>query len=232
MKIFTEIPFDINFSSLMRKAHIKPDSGYEQSLEKIFNTALSIAKPKAILKESYVECQQNDTVAIDGITFTSQTLRKNLDEIQCVFPYVATCGTELDSIIIKSDDLLEAYFFDAIKETLLQSAINHLDQYIHKKYGLSKTTSMNPGSSELFVWPLEQQKELFLLFPTIQDVIGVKLTESFLMTPNKSLSGIKFDSDTEFHNCRLCERKKCPTRFEPFDQKLFETTLKSMDIQH
>ncbi|MBC8461851.1 MAG: hypothetical protein H8D67_28105 [Deltaproteobacteria bacterium] len=35
---------------------------------------------------------------------------------------------------------------------------------------------------------IEQQKELFSIFGNVEDLIGVKLTDSYLMIPNKSVS--------------------------------------------
>jgi hypothetical protein len=229
MKILANIPFELDIEVLKKKFHIKSNCGYEQCLEDIIQAVREVGNPKAVLKESYIDSRIGDSVIIDNVRFTGKVLRKNLDKVERVFPYVATCGTELDNIKINSDDLLEEYILDSIKEILLRESVAFLDKYIYKRYGIQKTASMNPGSSDL-VWPIEQQKELFTLFPDIENAIGVELTESCLMIPNKTVSGMKFPTDTDFHNCRLCKRERCPTRVEPFDEKLLAATIKSMDI--
>ena len=53
---------------------------------------------------------------------------------------------------------------------------------------------------------------------------GVELTESFLMRPRKSISGIRFVSNEEFVNCKLCNRENCQGRRADFDPHLFEST--------
>jgi hypothetical protein len=227
--IFREIPFELNFDFLKEKLHIKAQSGYEDCLENIIHDAEKTANPKAVYRESYINSRDVDSVVIDGIKFTSRTLRTNLDRLQRVFPYVATCGIEIDSIKINHDDLLEVYILDTIKEILLGYSMDYLEHYICSRYDFTKTSSMNPGSSEIFVWPIEQQKELFSLFPDIHEEIGVELTESCLMIPNKSISGIKFPTDTDFHNCKVCEREKCQSRTEPFDEKLFKSAIDSIN---
>lgn len=219
MIILNDIPLEINFKSLMETSHIGLDSDYRESLENVFNTAISIASPKAIVKKSYIDSLKEGCVVVDGVEFRSKILSENLGETECIFPYIATCGAELDSIHINDDDLLEKYFLDVIKNVCLDVSISYLDKFIDEKFGIEETSSMNPGSSGLLVWELPEQQKLFSLFSDTS-AIGVELTGSCLMIPNKSLSGIKFKSNTGFHNCRLCERKNCPTRFENYCKEL------------
>jgi hypothetical protein len=229
MKILSDIPFELNIEILKEKLHIKSGSCYEQCMEDIISTAYKVANPKVVFKESSVGSRKNDSVIIGSVEFISKTLRKNLEKVERVFPYVATCGVELDNVKINRDDLLEQYILETVKEILLQESMGYLERYICKRYGV-KTASMNPGSSDLFAWAIEQQKELFSLFPDISKAIGVKLTENYFMIPNKSISGIRFPADTGFHNCRVCDRKRCPSRVKPFNEALLKSTLESMNI--
>ena len=118
--------------------------------------------------------------------FVSKVLRAHLDEVGRVFPYVATCGPELDTIPIADDDIFGQFCRDTIKEMALYTAIAHLDSYVKEAYALEKLVSMNPGSGDVEVWPIEQQKDLFAFFGDVQQSIGVVLTDSCLMVPNKS----------------------------------------------
>jgi len=84
---------------------------------------------------------------------------------------------------------------------------------------------MNPGSGDVDTWPIEQQTELFALLGGTDEVrkhSGVELTDSFLMIPNKSMSGILFPTETDFRSCQVCHRAACPSRSAPFDKKLWE----------
>ena len=91
------------------------------------------------------------------------------------------------------------------------------------EYNINKTASMQPGSGDISVWPIEQQKELFQLFGDVEKFIGVRLTESFLMFPVKSISGIIFPTEIDFKSCELCYRKKCPRRRLPFNKDLWQS---------
>jgi hypothetical protein len=157
--------------------------------------------------------------------FVSKVLRANLDEVGRVFPYVATCGPELDTLPIADDDIFGQFCRDTIKEIALYAAISHLDCYLREAYALEKLVSMNPGSGDVNVWPIEQQRELFAFFGDVQGSIGVVLTDSCLMLPNKSVSGLLYASEHDFSSCQLCHREKCPGRRAPFDPHLWEERL-------
>jgi len=154
--------------------------------------------------------------------FVSRVLRANLEEVERVFPYVATCGRELDSAPNSDGDVFSQFCWDAIKEMALHAALSHLVDHLKEVHELESLSSMNPGSGDLELWPIEQQKELFAFFGGVEDRIGVALTDSCLMIPNKSVSGLFFSSEHGFESCQLCHREDCPRRRAPFDPHLWE----------
>jgi len=157
--------------------------------------------------------------------FVSKVLRANLEEVERVFPYVATCGRELDSAPTSDGDVFRQFCWDAIKEMALHVALSHLVDHLKEVHELESLSSMNPGSGDLEVWPIEQQKELFAFFGDVEDRIGVALTDSCLMIPNKSVSGLFFSSEHGFESCQLCHREDCQRRRSPFDPHLWEEKL-------
>ena len=159
--------------------------------------------------------------------FVSKVLRANLDEVERVFPYVATCGQELDVISIESDDIFGQFCRDILKEMALRAAMAHLVTHLKESYSLETLVSMNPGSGDINVWPIQQQRELFAFFGDAPESIGVVLTDSCLMVPNKSVSGLFYPSEDGFQSCQLCHREKCPNRRAPFDPHLWEERLGS-----
>jgi len=60
--------------------------------------------------------------------------------------------------------------------------------------------------------PISQQKQLFQLLGDVESAVGVGLTDSFLMMPNKTVSGIFFPTEVNFVSCQLCTRENCPRR--------------------
>ncbi len=222
MNILTNIPFKLQYNSLIKQLHIKEESGYCNNLQKIIQQANKLASPKALYKKTKIKINSKNETIIENICFPGKILSKCLRETKFVFPFIATCGNEIDSLKTEETDFLESYIIDIIKENLLQFSLDFLDLHISKKYGIKKTASINPGTEDMISWPVEQQKELFSLFPEVEKTIGVKLTESYMMLPNKSISGLKFPTEIDFHNCSICKRKKCPTRTKSFDQQLYD----------
>jgi hypothetical protein len=79
---------------------------------------------------------------------------------------------------------------------------------------------MAPGS--LTDWPLREQRPLFALLGDTEALVGVRLTDSCLMLPNKSVSGIRFPTEKHFESCQLCPRPDCPGRRAPYDADLYD----------
>ena len=216
MEVINHIPFQLDPDHMAKKMRIKPDSPSAEDFYGLLESAEEIGLPKALYKESYVEERTDDTVTMDGVTFTSRALRDNLEGINRVFPYIVTCGNEIDEEDLTEGDFLKRFWLDSIKEELLKAGRLYLRDLLQKRYRVGKTSTMNPGSGDVAVWPIQQQKELFSLIGNVDKLIGVTLTDSFLMMPNKTVSGIRFPNEVGFETCELCHREDCPGRRADF----------------
>jgi len=223
IEAITDIPFELDIKALLKQVHIEPGGDYAKEFASMVNEVQVVAKPKTLYKVSFIEEKGEESVTIDDVKFTSHALRRNLDKIERIFPYVATCGKEVDEIRIVQSDILKEFWLDTIKEALLGVSGKYLCDILDQKYKLGKTSSMSPGSGDVTVWPIEQQRELFSLFGDVEDLIGVKLTKSYLMLPTKSVSGIHFPTEIDFQSCQLCHRKNCVGRSAPFNQELWNS---------
>ena len=223
MEAIKNISFDLDPPVLLELVHISPDSDDAQEFGQLLRLARQIGKPKALYTEVYVENHGNDSVSLNGITFTSTMLRDNLSNVDRVFPFVVTCGREMDMVFEFDGNILKQFWWDAIKTSLLMSAHHYLLGVLLHKYQLKKIASMSPGSGDVNVWPIEQQRELFTLLGDVRGQIGVELTDSCLMVPNKTVSGIFFPTERDFRTCQVCHRISCPNRSAPFDQELWES---------
>ena len=223
---FTDIPFDLDYGQLMKTLKISPGTNHAEELKVLVSKVIEKGKPTALYKVSFIEGKGKDTVTFDGITFTSIVLRKNLDTIERVFPYIATCGTEIDAIEKGQADLRKKLWINFIKLKLLERSIEYLYEQLYKQYRVKKLSAMNPGSGDASVWPLEQQKELFSIFGDVEKLIGVRLTKLLVMVPDMSVSGILFPAETDFQSCQLCHREHCRGRRAPFNKDLWESINK------
>ena len=175
--------------------------------------------PKAVYRECYVDSRTEDTVTVGGIVLKSRVLRVNMEQAHRAFAFLATCGAELEAWARSLDDMLEQYWATVLMEMALYQARQYLNARLGEVLPLDKSVVMNPGS--LADWPIQQQRPLFNLIGSASDAIGVRLTESLLMTPAKSVSGIRFPTEAHFESCQLCPREGCPGRRAPYDRELY-----------
>jgi hypothetical protein len=222
VETLTEIPLAVDAAALMRQAHVEPGSDDAEELRALVNAAMEVGQPKAAYTQSFVERRNGDTLEIGGVSFTSRTLSKNLQSTERIFPLVASCGHEMDDARPARGDMLKEFWWDLIKTELLSTANRHLNDHLHRRFRLGKTAIMRPGSGDASVWPIEQQRGLFALLGDVEQAIGVRLTNSFLMVPNKTTSGILFPTEVDFRSCEVCHRENCPSRIAAFNKQLWD----------
>jgi hypothetical protein len=190
----------------------------DQNLVKLLiDSAQAVIAPVAAFRAAYVDEKCDDRVVVDTVAFTSRVLRRNLDIVSRVFPFVLTIGKAMDELIEASGDMLEKYLLDEIANLTLREARGRFENHLRSAFALEKISCMAPGSLE--DWPIEQQKPLFSLLPEVETALGVRLTESFLMLPRKSVSGIYFPSEATFFSCQLCPRERCDNRKARYNEE-------------
>ena len=221
MEILDDIPMHLDINEVSKKLHLDKKKGYSNTAQELVELASSVIHPKVIYEVSYVDNKNEDTVDIGGVKFTSRVLRVNLDKIGRVFPYVVTIGKELEDSAASFDNLLKTYCLDEIGNMLIELGMEYLENHLKWRYKLEQLSNISPGS--LKDWPITQQKQLFSIFGNVEDLIGVKLTDSSLMIPKKSESGIFFPTHVKFYSCQLCPREDCKERAAPYDKKLAES---------
>jgi hypothetical protein len=217
MEIIDDIPVRLPLGEIRRQLHLDKDKRWEE-VQTLIEAAKPHIAPKATYKVSYISQKLEQAVDIDGTRFTSRVLRKNLEEVERVFPYVITIGDKLKEKGSESKDLIKEYYFDVIGNIALSATRKFLEKQLQSRYGLDGMSFMSPGS--LSDWPIEEQKPLFSLFGEEATPVGVKLTQHLLMLPAKSISGIYFPTEVSFFSCQLCPRDKCPGRKAAYDNKL------------
>ena len=225
VKIYqVEIPFEMDTDAVVRRLRFRNlNPRLEGMARELAEAARAVARPRAIYRVARPRVIDSATVEIDGVRFTSRALSKNLVDQAPVYPFVATAGQEMEGLPIPAGDVMRQYCLDIIKTVVLVSAVDHLSDYIKNTYSLGNVTHLNPG--EIEDWPITQQKPLFALFGGAERQIGVTLTESGVMKPIKSRSGILFPNESGFVSCQLCTQVKCPGRRAGYDPALVEEML-------
>lgn len=218
MQVIENIPIELALDNVVKALRLNKERYSSSGIQEFIAIAESLIQPKACYEVAYINKKEKDKVKIEDVTFSSRVLRKNLENVERVFPYIITIGKALEDKAASFSDLLKQYYLENIGDMVLRLAKQYLEKQIKKHYGLEKLSSMSPGS--LKDWPITEQKPLFSLFRTEKNPVGVKLTEHMLMIPRKSISGIYFPAEVTFLSCQLCPRERCPARKAPYDEDL------------
>ena len=214
MPVLEAIPASLYPDEVGRALRIRP--GGDETIRELLDFSGPLLRPRALFRDAVIGRREEGAVEIGGRLFHSRVLVHNLEGTDLVFPFVLTVGGDLEKEASAQGDLLRQYYLETIADLTLQAAAEGLKEHIQGVFGLKKLGLMDPGSLE--DWPLAEQTPLFALLGDTEGLLGVRLTDSLLMMPRKSISGILFPSEVSFTSCRLCPRIDCQGRrvdYEP-----------------
>lgn len=157
---------------------------------------------------------ERDRFDIDGHTFdTGRIIAGPLRGSDRLALFVATAGpgiTRWSHELMDSGDILRGYFVDALGSETVERATDWLEEKIiawSEAHGLHTTNRYSPGYCG---WHVSEQHKLFDLLP--EHFCNVTLTESALMQPTKSVSGIIGigpKAKRRAYACSICDMKDC-----------------------
>lgn len=131
----------------------------------------------------------------------------------CLF--VATAGKEYDAYLHslkKQDNIVKEYVADSIGSVIAEGCVTLLGKELDKECVFRHSLPYSPGYCG---WDIREQQKLFSLFPP--QPCGIVLSDSFLMSPVKSVSGF-FGLGKELrpqpYRCEICNNKHCYKRKE------------------
>lgn len=210
MEVLDLIPVILDPGEIATRLRFDPVRAGFESLDGLVALAQALIRPRAVYEVAYTGAKGEGAVEVAGVTFESPILRKNLDGANKVFPYIITVGPELERAAGAQGDLLKQYYLEEMANIALESTAGWLGGRLESLYGVTDLANMSPGSLE--DWPITEQTKLFSIFGDTEKAMGVRLTDSMLMLPRKSISGILFPSEEGFVACQLCDRERCPGR--------------------
>lgn len=173
-------------------------------------------------KGSYISLEAQATgspkeISVRGNMFsTGHTIVKMLEKSLQYYFFIATAGPgpeELARTLINDGKYLEGYICDLIGSALAEAAALYVHDQIRGKaesIGYKITNRYSPGYCG---WKVDEQQKLFGLFP--DGICGISLSESSLMLPVKSISGmVGAGTNVQFrdYTCEICSMKNCTFR--------------------
>ncbi|MBK7628650.1 MAG: methionine synthase [Bacteroidales bacterium] len=157
---------------------------------------------------------ESKSISINDITFNIKNIvYQQLKKSESVALFMCTAGEEIGKRSRKymhERDLLRGYIYDVVGSEIAEAAADLMQDDLGKsasESGLKITNRYSPGYCG---WNVNEQHSLFSLIP--YNYCGIRLTESALMDPVKSVSGIigigsKVKSNP--YTCRMCDMKDC-----------------------
>ena len=217
MELLDRIPLEFNAEEVLRNLHIDTELAARLHVEELLRSAIYMIHAKALYTTAYITNRTEEVLDIGGVRLGSRVLAKNLDKVQRVFPYIITIGNALENEASTYKNIVQGLCLERTGDVALTSTRTYLEKYLTERYGLGKVSHMGPGQLD---WPITQQRQLFSIFGDVETVIGVRLTDNFLMIPRKSISGIIFPTEITFTSCQLCPRKDCVSRQARYSETL------------
>lgn len=195
---------------------LDPHTG--ELIETYLNRCTAITNPlggyarfKAIIPDSA------EDIEIEGTRFkTGKIIRNMLRNATEYAFFVVTAGPgpeELSRSLIRDNQYLEGFIVDLIASGIVEAVANQVQAHVKsmaEASGMRITNRYSPGYCS---WNVSEQQKLFRLLPS--GCCGIVLSNSSLMTPIKSLSGIIGIGETVEYNeytCEICSMRDCAFR--------------------
>ncbi|MBI4283003.1 MAG: hypothetical protein HY663_00875, partial [Chloroflexi bacterium] len=190
--VLDEIPVNISVGAVLERMKMHNGSArIEKMIQDLIDTVTLVARPKVLYKMSTIDRADGRTVEVDGVEFTHHVPTLGFGEGERVFPYVATCGVEVETIKTPPGDVMRGYCLNIIKNVVLRSAGTYFQDHLKTTYHLEEISRIAPGEA---MGTVAQQPKLFSILGDVQGAIGVRMSEHNMMLPEKSNSGIYFET--------------------------------------
>lgn len=127
--------------------------------------------------------------------------------------FLCTAGKEIgirSRAAMKEGDLLTGYLYDVIGSEIADAAADLMQESLKKAMASGGRKITNRYSPGYCGWDVAEQHKLFQLLP--DNYCGIKLNDSALMNPEKSVSGFIGIGEHVRYNqytCGLCDMKDC-----------------------
>jgi hypothetical protein len=178
--------------------------------------------PRVSFRLSAVKVVTTDGLRLEnGAFFKSPKLARTLKDTGIVCIFVATIGPGLENEIdrlMAQDRYADAYVLDVMASLAVEDVVDQFHRRMARRFhrkGQTVTLRFSPGYCD---WPLPEQQKLFHQFKKSES-LDVELSDTFLMTPRKSVSGVfgvlPYPADSPlagYNPCNHCSKTDCIAR--------------------
>jgi len=223
VKVLDDIPVQIDVEMVLKS--IKSNGAnkrIEAELQGLIEMVVPVVRPKVIYQVAQVTLADGKRLGVNGVEFTHHVPSLSFSHGERLFPYVATCGLEIEAMKFPGD-LMKDYCLNILKNVILMRSVSkYFEDHLKQTFMLQELSRIGPGEA---MGSTAQQTKLFSLLGDVESAIGVKLSAHNMMVPEKSTSGIFFETSVRIESCQLCPNE-CKNRRGPYDPELFKTFRK------
>jgi len=218
-KKITDFDFQLTANDVLKGQGIDPERASERlyaSAESVLEEAHSLLKPAALYTVVRVTDFDHQKITFEEGSFEGPLVAKALAGADDLNIAACTIGEDLENSVVEimSENPVKAVTLDGAGIAALRRVSQAVEDIISKEACELETNlgmRAQPGQEG---WPIEQQREVFSILPG--EKIGIRLTETCLMIPRKSVSFViprgKALSDS-VSPCDFCsKRNRCEWR--------------------
>ena len=193
-----------------------PDEAILQEIDKVLREVKSFLKPSFcyFVKYGALDLEQYTLTIEDTTLSVGKIIARQLRGSEAYAFFVCTAGMDFEDYqreLMRKGDMVRVFIADALGSVIAEKAADRMEESLQMnidKLGWKHTNRFSPGYCS---WHVSQQQLLFPLFGT-PEPCGVHLSDSSLMTPIKSVSGVIGVGPNVRHldyTCGLCDFDKC-----------------------
>lgn len=196
----------------MGKGYI-PDKEVISTIDFLIKRLRIICKPQYLFIPYYGEVNGNKITIDNKVLSTGKIITPFLKNSEQYILFVVTAGISFQNFqneVHDSGDVFMEFLLDSIGSEIVEASVRYICDSVKRiAEGFLWGTSF-PYSPGYCGWKLSDQSIFFSLLP--YRPCGIELTESFLMYPIKSVSGILAVGNKilpQKYGCEICKKKDC-----------------------
>lgn len=176
----------VNLDEVKRYLSIcKSDTQSNELISWCISEIYAVAKPRAVYFEDEI-LVENETVSFSFDTVKSANLSKNLAGCKSAFIFCATIGTQVDRLIQKYAKIepSKSVVLNSVASALIEEFCDYVNNLLNENGELCPRFSAGYGD-----FSITHQKSILDALDANKK-LGVSLTESYMMTPTKTVTAV------------------------------------------
>jgi hypothetical protein len=213
---FSDLPVKVEW---LEKLLGYPEGEIPEAIRDVISEIIEKAPDYADIQGGYVipedfEVLDNNNFRVNGLDFNSgKIITGSLRKSERLAFFLMTAGSGIENWsreLMSGNDPLGGYIVDLLGSEIVEAGMDHMQGELERemeKQDLRISNRYSPGHCG---WLVDEQQKLFSFFPG--NFCGVSLTDSSLMLPIKSVSGIigiGKDIKKKAYSCQVCDVEDC-----------------------